>query len=97
MHYKWPVTKAVPGPEPWARGVRRIRLARDNFTALLEENSERGLLRLSHARELLETDPRWKVRPPLPNAGLSGSRAAGLHVPFDLLPAGRLCSFYWFK
>ena len=49
-------------PNPVRGPVRRIRVARENFVALLDENSERGLLRLSHARELLEDDPRWRVR-----------------------------------
>ena len=39
----------------------RVRQARDAFLALLEENVERGLVRLSHAKELLGDDPRWRV------------------------------------
>ena len=40
----------------------RVRQARDAFLALLEENVDRGLVRLSHAKELLGDDPRWRVR-----------------------------------
>lgn len=72
-------------------------MARENFVALLDENSERGLLRLSHARELLEDDPRWRVRPVLCESGLRfrSQTVLGPCVPHawrQLLPCGKLGS-----
>ncbi len=40
----------------------RIRQSRDAFVAMLDENVDRGLVRLSHAKEFLGDDPRWRVR-----------------------------------
>ena len=63
-----------------AVAVRRVRQARDAFVAMLEENVERGLVRLSHAKELLGDDPRWRVR--------EGIRAGPFNC-VDLLAANR--------